>query len=152
MRRTDSMKYYLYISTSKVDMLYGQLATERKTKKSFELKTSVAVASATMSHESEETSDTPYTKLAAVLDEIESSGELGTIDEPGTYFKGTLNMKWGLLGDAGRPTDEPPLVYFGGRTESTIFGLGGSTRHVIGFEGATSTSSRSATPYLVARL
>ena len=61
-------------------------------------------------------------------------------------------MKWGLYGDAGRPTDEPPLVYFGGQTETTIFGLGGSTRHVIGFEGATSTSSRSATPYLVAHL
>jgi uncharacterized protein DUF7019 len=61
-------------------------------------------------------------------------------------------MTMGLYGDAGRPTDEPPLVYFGGRTETTIFGLGGSTRHVIGFEGAISTSSRSATPYLVAHL
>src|SRR5450631_1264824 len=118
------MKHYLYLSTAKVEMLYGQLTNDRKT---------VAVASATMSRESEETGASPYNKLAAVLDEIESSGEMGTIDEPGTYFKGPLNMKWGLFGDAGRPTEEPPLVYFGGQTESTIFGLGGSTRHVIGF-------------------
>src|SRR6266567_7063617 len=146
------MKYYLYLSTAKVDMLYGQLSSQAKTKKSFEVKTSVAVASASLRHETEEAAPGPYDKLAAVLNEIESSDQLGTIDEPGTYFKGTLNMKWGMFGDAGRPNDEPPLVYFGGQTQMTMFGLGGSTRHVIGFEGATSTSSRSATPYLVAHL
>lgn len=152
MRRVDDMKYYLYLSTAKVDMLFAQLSNPAKTKKSFELKASVAVGSASLRREIDEAPPGQYDKLAAILDEIESSGQLGTIDEPGTYFKGTLNMKWGLFGDAGRPNEEPPLVYFGGQTEDTIFGLGGSTRHVIGFEGATSTSSRSATPYIVAHL
>lgn len=44
------------------------------------------------------------------------------------------------------------MVYFGGKTEETLFGFGGSTRHVVNVEGASNTGSRSVTPCLVAHL
>jgi hypothetical protein len=61
-------------------------------------------------------------------------------------------MRWGLFNDQGtRPQDEPALVYFGGINKEEIpivVGLGGSSMHVEGHRGATSTYSRSAGPPL----
>ncbi len=91
-------------------------------------------------------------KLRTVTQAIEERGLVGTVDEPKEYVKATLPMCWGIFNDAGRPDEEPPLVYFGGRTGQTVFGLGGSTRHVVGVAGSTSTGSRSITPYLVGHL
>jgi hypothetical protein len=54
-------------------------------------------------------------------------------------------MRWGGLDDCGRPSDEAPLVYFGGFTRQTVFGLDGSIRHVIGMGNA---GSRSITPFV----
>ncbi len=49
--------------------------------------------------------------------------------------------------------DQPKLVYWGGSTEHTILGLGGSPRHMIGQVGdATMGQPSSALPYLVAFL
>src|SRR5207245_954264 len=53
-----------------------------------------------------------------------------------------------------RPDDDPPLVYFGGldKDNGVLLGLGGSSKHVVGHDGATSTQSRSVTPALVMAL
>lgn len=61
-------------------------------------------------------------------------------------------MRWGLFNDAGlRPVDEAPLVFFGGFDKSIplVLGLGGSTKNVIGHEGASSTYSRSTARAIV---
>ena len=61
-------------------------------------------------------------------------------------------MRWGLYNDMKtRPEGEPSLVYFSGiiREGPLVVGLGGSSVHVEGHKGATSTYSRSATPSLV---
>lgn len=150
-KNTANMKYYLYRSTSKVNMLYQQIAKPSSKKRSFEWRASLKVLSASAKKETEQTTN-DHDKLKAVLEAIESSGQLGTIDKPGAYFKGSLKMRWGMFDDWGRPEKESPLVYFGGKTRKTILGLGGSTKHVIGFEGASSTGSRSSTPYIVNHL
>ena len=54
-------------------------------------------------------------------------GDVGTVDAPGQYVRGRLPMRWGPL-----PLGPSPLVYFGGRTERTIVGLGGASGHVLG--------------------
>jgi hypothetical protein len=64
-------------------------------------------------------------------------------------------MRWGLYNDAGmRPDGDPALVYFGGFDKAEVLiplmvGLGGSTCHVVGYEGASSTGSRSYAQRLV---
>jgi len=150
---SSDLKYFLYISKTKLDMLYGQIVRPDGAKRTIEWKLDAKLASVSVKKETlRAVDDEQSNRLKELIAALESSGQVGTVDEPSSYFKGTLPMKWGMLRDFGRPQEEPPLVYFGGRTRKTIFGLGGSTRHVLGFEGAGATSSRSAAPYLVAHL
>src|SRR5260370_26281228 len=59
-------------------------------------------------------------------------------------------MRWGIYNDSGlRPVTQGPLVYFSSVQEGLLLGLGGSSHHIDGCYGLTSTSSRSVTPALV---
>lgn len=132
-------------------MLYQQIDTVDKSRKSIEWKATLGFLSGTHKTQREE-GLTEEKMLQAVIKEIEEAGQVGSVDEPNIYIKGILPMRWGIFKDTGRPDGEPPLVYFGGKTVETIFGFGGSTYHVVGVQGASSTGSRSVTPYLVAHL
>ena len=151
-RSTADIRYYLYVSKTKLEMLYSQLDVPQSEKKGLEW--SVNLGAFKIKRNTENKRE-PYmeTKLDAVVKELEDAGQIGTIDEPREYFQGALpDMHWGFYDENGRPDNEAPLVYFAGHTEETIFGLGGSSKHVIGYEGAGHTHSRSVTPFLVAHL
>jgi hypothetical protein len=149
---SEDLKFHLYVAKTKVNMLYQQIHSTDRRKSSTEIKIDAKVASVTRKTEREsEPSDEE--KLRAVLEELYDSRQVGSIEEPSAYVKGTFPMKWGLYNDSGlRPDNEGPLVYFSGFDSGILVGLGGSSKHVIGFYGATSTGSRSATPSLVAFL
>jgi hypothetical protein len=150
-RKVGEFKFFLYISDAKLEMLYQQIASGRKNKKSMEWGVDLKVVN--LAQKTERDADSSRNdKLKVILQAMEDVGLVGTIDTPKEYIKGSLPMKWGMLQDWGRPTEEPPLVYFGGRTQNTVFGLGGSSRHVIGVYGASATGSRSVTPSLVGQL
>ena len=57
-------------------------------------------------------------------------------------------MMWGNYSSFPQRT---PFVYFGGKTETTVVGLGGSMKHILGNENAGDAHphSHSATPNLV---
>jgi len=147
-RNSRDIKYFAYISDAKLKMLYGQLDRLPSDKK-IEWKIDIKFASFSSGTQQSEGNITREGKLAEVLKALEDRGQIGTVDEPLEYFRGTIPMRWGIFHDQGRPEDEPPLVYFGAYVGHTILGLGGSTRHVVGMQGMTSTGSRSVTPYLV---
>jgi hypothetical protein len=131
-------------------MLYGQMYAPRGRKRRT-LSAKIPILSASIESESKEAVGEDR-KLRLVEEELEARQLIGTLSEHKTYFKGTMSMRWGLYDDRGhRPDEEPALVYFGGfeKAEPLLVGLGGSSKHVIGHEGATSTWSRSATPTLV---
>jgi len=151
LKNAAEFKYYLYVSKAKLDMLCSQVGSSGKEKKSFEWGLDLKAFKAIRKVESEDEPDRDD-KLKAVIEALEQSQIVGTVDEPKDYVKGTLSMRWGIYRDAGRPTEEPPLVYFGGRTEKTILGFGGSSRHVEGNAGCAATGSRSVTPFLVTHL
>ena len=75
--------------------------------------------------------------------------DIGSVDAPGVYFKGILPMFWGSL-----PTwDNTRVVYFGGATQQTLLGLGGSAHHLIGQRGDLKVGEPSSDiPSLVAVL
>jgi len=150
-KKAADCKYYLYISNSKLEMLYQQVASSGKDKKSIEWGVDLKAFKFIRKSEEEGEPDRDD-KLKIILRELDEAELVGTIDEPKEYVKGTLPIRWGLFRDWGRPMEEPPLVYFGGRTETTVFGFGGSSRHVVGNAGASATGSRSVTPSLVAHL
>jgi hypothetical protein len=122
-------KYYLYLSGTKVDMLYAQLGRE-------------TVAG-----------ENSAGKLDAVLKDLGRAGRIGTIEEPREYFAGAFPMRWGPFLFPAVPQLTPsPLVYFGGATESTVVGLGGSAGHVLGDAGPAKTGLHSSLPYFILQL
>ncbi|MFD4941462.1 DUF7019 family protein [Streptomyces sp. NPDC058239] len=141
-----SLHYYLYVSDSKVDMLLAQIDPAVNRKRTTEVNFNLSVVGGKHTTESPEGGDRSA-RLRQVVRYLEEQGELGTVDEPGRFFGGTLPLRWGPF-----PTD-PNLVYFGGSTECTVVGLGGSAHHVL---GATPESApglpRSLTPSLLAAL
>jgi uncharacterized protein DUF7019 len=138
------MKYYIYISDSKLDMLFHQVSTEIKEKIASEWKLDLKVFSVSRESETEIPANR-YARLQAVVDFISHYGDVGSVDEPGEYIRDTLLLKCGLYED---------IVYFGGATEDTVVGLAGSARHVIGNLGASEASvwPPSFYPYILKRL
>lgn len=154
LKNAADVKFYLYISKSKLQMLFQQIGRREDTKRTVEWKGTVAVGSVLRKVETDEDLDEDD-MLRAVITELEDARQVGSIHEPNLYIKGVMPMRWGLYNDAGtRPEEESPLVYFGGldNESCTLLGLGGSSKHVVGHNGATSTYSRSVTPALVRAL
>lgn len=149
-RRLDEIRFYLYLSATKVDMIYGQLTTK---KRPFSGNVSLGVpgVQATIGTPDDE-DENEYERLDTVEAALRERGMVGTIDDPKEYFAGEMRMRWGMYDDHGhRGFDEAPLVFFGGVDPAvpTLVGLGGSSRHLTGFHGASNTHSRSTTRALV---
>jgi hypothetical protein len=148
-KSADEYKYYLYISASKLRMLYEQAAEDTNRKRTFEWGINLKVASVKSTSAQDEKADRDA-MLKRVLEGLDASDQLGTLAQPKSFIRDTFPIRWGFYNDCdGRPEDEPALVYFGGFQNNLLLGMGGSSCHVVGHEGATSTWSRSSTPTLV---
>lgn len=90
-----TLRYYLYISKTKLEMLYQQITPIEKNKRSFEWKATLGVLSAAGKTEKESV-PTQEKMLEMVIKEIEDAGQVGTVDDPNIYVKGTLPMRWGI--------------------------------------------------------
>jgi hypothetical protein len=132
------MKYYIYISDAKVDMLLAQIPHDIKKKVATEFKVDLKLLTASRKSEIE-VENNRYTRLAAVSSFITEYGNVGTVDKPSDYIADTIDMRWGPFGSKD-PTNAP-LVYFGGVTGNTVLGLGGSMSHVIGAPGESDPPS-----------
>lgn len=117
-----SLRYYLYISDAKVDMLLPQVDPGFGRKRSGEVGVNVSFLSAKRSVEAQAER---VARLERVVRYVDDFCDVGTVDEPGQYVRGRLAMRWGPLAGG-------QAVYFGGRTEHTVVGLGGASGHVIG--------------------
>ncbi len=120
------MKYYIYISDTKVDMLYPQIPKSilKQIASSLSIDLKLLGAEINIGAKGGSSDETRYSKVQIVSEYIEKHLDVGTIDAASTYFKGTLPMRWGLLGDYS--------IYFTGITNRTYIGLGGSLKHVLG--------------------
>ncbi len=141
------LKYYIYVSDSKIDMLFGQIPEGLLSGLISELKINFGVVSASLSRDSPDAAR--FSKLSVVRRYIEKHAEVGTIDAPKEYFSATIGAKWGRLFHPYRSTE---IVYFGGKTKRTTFGLGGSLSHVIGSSVDGKTELGSSAPFLLRAL
>ncbi|MET7704898.1 SAVMC3_10250 family protein [Micromonospora sp. NPDC005413] len=121
-----SFRYYLYISDAKVDMLLSQIDPGYHRKRSAEFSVNLTFVGA--KHTVESPAADQVARLERVTRYLDDHADVGDVDAPGQFFRGLLPMQWGIV----PTTNERALVYFGGRTEDTIIGLGGSPFHVIG--------------------
>jgi hypothetical protein len=138
------MKYYLYISDAKVDMLFPQVPHDIKSKVAHEYKFDVKLFSASRKTETE-SEENRIARLEAVVDFIRDYGKLGTADHPDDFIADSLAMRWGpYSNEAARE-----IVLFEGNTADTVVVLGGSSRHVVGNAGQSLATSSSSTPALI---
>lgn len=124
-----SLRYYVYISDAKVDMLLPQVDAGFGRKRATEVGVSLKFLSAKRSVEAP--ASDRVARLERVVQHLDDFGDVGTVDEPGQYVRGRLPMRWGPL-----VSGQTSLVYFGGHTERTILGLGGASGHVLGVPAA----------------
>jgi hypothetical protein len=121
------VKYYIYISDSKVDMLLPQIPTEVKKKIATEFKIDFKILSASRKAESEIVAENRVTRLEAVCDFIQEFGNVGSVAQPDEYIFDAIHLRMGV-------TDEQNFVYFCGHKEYTTVVLGGSSKHLVGAE------------------
>ncbi len=135
------MRYYVYISESKVEMLYSQIPPSLLENIAGKLTIDLKLIKTEFSESPKE--KTLHSKIQIVENYLSEQGLIGDTKSPKSYIKGSEIMRWGQYPSG--------LVYFGSVTD-VIIGLGGSEKHVIGNVGNSHPHSHSATPNLVAAL
>jgi hypothetical protein len=143
-----ALRYYVYVSRSKVDLLYEQIPEKALSRIATKLTIDLKLLKAEFSAKDSQRS--LYSKVEIIEGYLDEEGVVGTVDEPKSYFRGHMPLRWGPYG--GGFDSDGEFVYFGGWTENTLLGLGGSAKHVIGQEGSSHANSASATPFLVEAL
>jgi hypothetical protein len=138
------VKYYIYISDAKVDMLFPQVPHDIKKKVATEWKMDLKVLSASRKVETEG-EDNRIARLETVVDFIQEYGKVGSVDDPDDYIADTLAMRWGML----TTTPENSLAFFAADTDQTTVGLGGSAQHLLGRNGGDEIRYNSLTPALL---
>lgn len=139
------MRYYVYVSPTKIEQLVAQIPDNALGRIAKTLTIDLKVVRAEF-REKEQSGNT-YSALQVVEKYLDEQKAVGTVDEPRSYFRGTLSMRWGPFSGVGSG-----VVYFGGESEHTVLGLGGSRTSLIGSVGESHPGAASATPYLVAAL
>lgn len=119
------LKYYLYVSESKVDMLYAQVPKSIKSKLESEVKLNLQLLNVSFTEKQFE--DTLYTKLNATVEYLNQTESVGSVHSPQEYFKGSMYLQWAQI--------HPGIVFWGGKLNDTIVGLGGSMRYILGQQG-----------------
>lgn len=140
----NKLKYYVYVSESKVDMLHSQIPPSVRSKLEAEVKLNLQLAEVSFSKK--QFSDNLYTKLNLVIDYLDKQHIIGSIGGPLEYFRGTLHMGWAQI--------YPSVLFFGGISNETTIGLGGSMNNLLGYKWDMSNVPLgiSNTPWLVSLL
>lgn len=127
--RPSPLRYFVYVSDAKLDMLFEQIDPAQRRRLSAEVKVDLKLASLTL-RRAEQPAAARMAKLRIVESYIDANHHVGTVAEPGReFFRGRLRMQWGWLGPAGSGLS---AVFFRGRQDREIVALAGSRSHVLG--------------------
>jgi hypothetical protein len=127
------MRYYLYVSSAKVDMLWSQISMEDLKRIAAELRVDVGGLSASV--KSQPTDPNLYTKLDVVLRYLNRRQLVGALDEPRAFFRGTIPMRMQEVDFYRGSAGDGRMVLFSGSAESDkVVGLIGSAAFVTGMD------------------
>jgi len=119
------MRYYHYISDSKLDMLSPQISSSKSSTIKAEIGFNVGLLNGKIATDRLEPSDR-IAKLESVERHLKKHESIGTIDDPEQWIEGTADAL------ATRITEDSKAVFYFIRTERTYLALGGSVGHLIG--------------------
>jgi hypothetical protein len=138
-------RYYLYISDSKINMLFPQVPRDLRE----EVATDLGVPMDESRNSSPANSDTERIyRLETVVRFIRDNRVVGSLDRPKEYIAGTHDLLWGNLHSS--PGSLGSLVFFTGQIDTTTLLMCGSSRHLIGsLKPEESGFSSSSVPHII---
>lgn len=146
------MKYYVYLSESKVSMLYAQISASPGRSREASLGFDIKLLKGHIK-ESRGLPENSFTQLDTVLRALYKSNLVGSVKEPKEYIADCLSMSWCTFGEGFRAEDSPITFWafceqcdypFSG----TVMALAGSKYHLLGEQRDGNAHSHSATPMM----
>ncbi|WP_237773313.1 MULTISPECIES: DUF7019 family protein [Streptomyces] len=125
------VRYYLYLSGDKLDMLYEQIPAKLLKRLAVEAKVDLKVLSVAVQSPRAETST--YDRLDIVEAYLERESDVSWMTEPRPWFRGDLGLRIAGYGSPDGPT------FITGREGDTVVALIGSARHLVGQRAAQDT-------------
>lgn len=128
-RNRHPLRYYIYISQTKVEMLLPQVPAKRLRSLEADIKVNAGVVAAGV----KTTPATPAPELAAKAQVIsdfldKQPGLVGTLTNPASFVRGAASLRYGCVGG-----EYAPLAVFGGAVDGGMkLALIGSTRSLVG--------------------
>lgn len=122
------MRYYVYISDSKLEMLYEQVPFDKREKIAGELKINLGLIQTNF--KSETVANARHQKIEIVKKHL--GKRVGSIGDRASYVYGRAKVAWGPF------QGYPEVVYFGGPSEIAQIALVGSMSNCIGAHGCAS--------------
>ncbi|MGI2906810.1 DUF7019 family protein [Tolypothrix sp. VBCCA 56010] len=122
-------KYYVYLSDTKVNMLFPQLIGSLQEDKI----------------DFHSISSDKYSKLNSIICKLNDEKMIGSLDDSLPYVGMKLRMKWGYLGW----DDDSPITFWSCAFNDYVFALAGSKHHLLGQPANGSASSCSLTGAIV---
>jgi hypothetical protein len=124
------MKYYIYVSDKKVDMLAAQVPEKKLKSLAHQLELKVTLPwlplSATYKPGNPMPSDAQRIERLRVIEQALDYNEVGNVVESHPWIKSSLNMSWGFI------DTERRAVWFLGEVSGVTFVMGGSSKHLLG--------------------
>lgn len=117
------MRYYIYISNAKVDMLLPQVPGALQKKVSAKLGFDIKLLSGSIETQ-RETLDNRIARLAVVEEYLLSNEEIAAPDSSASWIRGTVDAKFVDIGDG--------AILFVTENDDRIVALGGSAHHLVG--------------------
>ncbi|MFJ7202893.1 DUF7019 family protein [Streptomyces sp. NPDC098789] len=124
------MRYYMYVSESKVDMLFQQIPRKLLPQLATEAKVDLKFLSLAVQKEASP-EPSMYERLNVVEGYLDREYSIGWMTEPTTWFRGELGLQIAGYEDVTGP------VFMTGRQAHTVVALIGSAHHLLGHNTPT---------------
>ncbi|THV42227.1 DUF7019 family protein [Glycomyces buryatensis] len=121
------LRYFLYISETKVDNLLPQIPPKFLRTMGFEVSVNAMVASAVVRRERPEEPVALSTRVSLLSDYIVQHERVGTIEDPAPYIGAVSRLRFGVVADYASE-----LAFFGGEVDGVKLGLIGSSSSMVG--------------------
>jgi hypothetical protein len=119
--------YFVYLSQTKVDMLYSQIPQRLARSMEAEVKANVGFLQATVRAGKTAAPEDSRARVSVLISYLEKHDEVGTVSQPQRYIKDTAALKYGVVSEYASD-----IAFFGGSVGSTDIGLIGSSESVVG--------------------
>ena len=136
------IRYYVYISQTKLEMLVPQIPSPLLRSLEAEIKVNVAVVAAGVRRSASAPSPELAARAGVLSVYLEKQGWVGTLADPGQYVKGVASLQYGVMRDYAAE-----LVFFGGVVDGVKLALIGSPASLIG--AAADTTANHSLDYYV---